>query len=225
MMSIRTTAAATALAATLGSALVCWIVVISLMSEMDMGIAARVGSFASFMIMWTLMMAAMMLPGLAPVVLSHIQEGWRVSKVSVFIGSYLVIWALAGVPFYAVYQPHGTFVAGAITVAAGLYELTSLKQFFRRSCREKACSGFECGLSCLGSCIGLMLVQVTLGFMSMTWMSVITVLVFAQKVLPAKAVMDIPLALTIIGLGILIVIAPSHVPGMMPGMGMRLGGL
>ena len=63
-----------------------------------------------------------------------------------------------------------------------------------------------------------MLVQVALGVMSVTWMSVVGVLMLAQKVLPAKAVVDVPLALAIIGLGSLIVVAPSSVPGFMPPM-------
>ena len=43
-------------------------------------------------------------------------------------------------------------------------------------------------------------------------------LVLAQKLLPAKAAIDVPLALAIVGLGVLIVIAPSSVPGLTPAM-------
>jgi hypothetical protein len=49
-------------------------------------------------------------------------------------------------------------------------------------------------------------------------MSVIAVLVLAQKLLPAKPAIDVPLALAIVGLGILIVVAPSSVPGLTPPM-------
>ncbi len=45
-------------------------------------------------------------------------------------------------------------------------------------------------------------------------MAVITVVVVGQKLLPARAVIDVPLALAIVGLGILIVIAPASVPGL-----------
>jgi hypothetical protein len=47
---------------------------------------------------------------------------------------------------------------------------------------------------------------------------VIAVLVLAQKLLPSKAAIDVPLALAIIGLGILIVLTPSSVPGLTPPM-------
>jgi predicted metal-binding membrane protein len=59
---------------------------------------------------------------------------------------------------------------------------------------------------------------VALGVMSLTWMSVIAVLVLAQKLLPARAAIDVPLALAIVGLGLLIVFAPSSVPGLVPPM-------
>jgi hypothetical protein len=49
-------------------------------------------------------------------------------------------------------------------------------------------------------------------------MSVIAVLVLAQKLLPAKAAIDVPLALAIVGIGILLVIAPWSVPGLTPPM-------
>jgi predicted metal-binding membrane protein len=61
-----------------------------------------------------------------------------------------------------------------------------------------------------------MLMLVALGVMSVPWMFVIAVLVLAQKLLPAKAAVDVPLALAIVGLGILIILAPESVPGLIP---------
>jgi predicted metal-binding membrane protein len=133
-------------------------------------------------------------------------------------GSYLAVWVLAGAAVYALYRPHGPVAAGAITIAAGVYEFTPLKRHFRRRCRDSVRSGFGFGLCCAGSSIGLMAMLVALGAMSVTWMSVITVLVLAQKVLPLKAAVDAPLALAIVGLGIWVVLAPSSVPGLVPSM-------
>ena len=48
------------------------------------------------------------------------------------------------------------------------------------------------------------------------WMAVITVLACAQTLLPAKAGLDLLLALAIIGLGIWIILAPWPVPGLTP---------
>ena len=218
MTRARTAATAAALAATLGLAAACWVVAVEQMSGMDMGVATPLGSFAFFVALWVSMMAAMMLPGAVPAVLRCAQASGRVRAAPQFVGSYLAVWTLVGVAVYVLYRPHGSFAAGAVVIAAGVYELTPLKRSFRRRCRESVRSGFEFGLYCVGSSIGLMLMLVALSVMSVTWMLVITVFVLAQKLLPAKAAIDVPLALAIVGLGLLIVIAPASVPGLMPRM-------
>jgi predicted metal-binding membrane protein len=206
---------AAALTGTLGLAAACWVIAVWQMNGMDMGTATQLGSFGAFIAFWVAMMAAMMLPGAAPAVLRHAQAGGA-RGVPLFTGSYLVVWALAGVAVYAAYRPHGTTVAGAVVIAAAVYEITPLKRYFRRRCREATGSGFRFGLCCAGSSVGLMAMLVALGVMSIAWMAVIAVLVLAQKVLPAKTAIDLPLALAIAGLGFVIVIAPSLVPGLTP---------
>src|SRR5207245_2584764 len=219
--SAGTDETAATLTATLGLAAASWVVALRQMNGMDMGVATPLGSFAFFVAVWVSMMAAMMLPGAIPAVLRRAHDG-GMRAVPVFVGSYLAVWTVVGVAVYALYRPHGSFAAGAVVIAAGLYELTPLKQHFRRRCRDSARSGFEYGLCWVGSSMGLMLMA--LSVMSATWMSVIAVLVIAQKLLPAKAAVDVPLALAIIGLGILIVIAPSSVPGLTPTMAEAIGG-
>ena len=215
MTSARTPATVAALT-TLGAAAASWVVAVEQMSGMDMGVATKLGSFAFFVALWVSMMAAMMLPGAAPAVVRLAGAGGGVRAVALFVGSYLAVWALVGVAVYAVDRPHGSLAAGAVVIAAGVYELTPLKRHFRRRCRESVRSGFEFGLNCVGSSIGLMLMLVALGVMSAIWMSVTAVLVLAQKLLPSKPAIDVPLALAIVGLGILIVFAPSSVPGLTP---------
>lgn len=215
--SRRLVAPPVVVAATLGLAAACWAVAAWLMDGMDMGIATRPGPFGFFAAAWVTMMAAMMLPGAAPAAVRRAQAG-GVRAVPLFVGSYLVVWALVGVAVYALYRPHEAVAAGVVAIAAGVYELTPLKRYFRRRCRESVRSGFGFGLCCVGSSLGLMVLLVALGVMSITWMAVITVLALAQKLLPAKAAIDVPLALAIIGLGILIVVAPTSVPGLTPPM-------
>lgn len=210
----RTAGTATALAATLGLAAAGWVVAVRQMDGMDMGVATRLGSFGFFVAVWVSMMAAMMLPGAAAAVLRQARARGRVRVVPLFVGSYLAVWALVGVAVYAVYRPHGSLAAGAIAIAAGVYEVTPVKRHFRRRCRDSVRSGFEFGLCCVGSSIGLMLVLVALGVMSVTWMSVIAVLALAQKLRPAKTAIDVPVALAIVGLGIAIVLAPSSALGL-----------
>jgi len=205
-----------ALTMTLGLAAAAWVVAIRQMHGMDMGVATELGSFPFFVALWVSMMAAMMLPGAAPAMLRRTQGSGRMRAAPLFIGSYLAVWTFVGVAVYAVYRPHGTFLAGAVAIAAGLYELTPLKRRFRRRCRESAGPGFAFGLDCVGSSIGLMLLLVALSVMSVGGMFVIAVLVLSQKLLPARTAIDVPLALAIVGLGILILIAPASIPVLTP---------
>ena len=167
---------------------------------------------------WIAMMAAMMLPGAIPAAIRTAQAGGGLRIVPLFVGSYLAVWALVSVAVYALYRPHEAVAAAAVAIAAGVYELTPLKRYFRRRCRETVRSGIEFGFCCVGSCIGLMLLLVAIDAMSVAWMAVIAAVVLVQKILPAKAALDVPLALAIVGLGALIVVAPSAVPGFMPDM-------
>jgi len=214
--SQRATAPAIVLAATLGLAVACWAAAAWLMDGMDMGVATRPGSFGFFTAAWVTMMAAMMLPGAAPAVARHARITGKVRAAPPFAGSYLAVWALAGVVAYALDRPHGSLAAGAVVIAAGAYELTPVKRYFRRRCREDARSGLGFGLCCAGSSIGLMAALVALDVMSLFWMSAVAVLACAQKLLPGKAAIDVPLALAIVGLGLVIVCAPSLVPGLTP---------
>ncbi|MDR0341651.1 MAG: DUF2182 domain-containing protein [Nocardiopsaceae bacterium] len=210
-------ATAAALAGTLGLAAACWVAALWQMSGMDMGPETRLGSFGAFTAVWLAMMAAMMLPGAAPAVLRRAGAG-GMGAAALFTASYLAVWALAGTAVYAVYRPHGTVAAGAAVIAAAAYEVTPLKRYFRRRCREATGSGLRFGLCCAGSSAGLMLMLVLLGVMSITWMALVTVLALAQKLLPARAAIDLPVALALAGLGVLTVITPALVPGLSPPM-------
>jgi predicted metal-binding membrane protein len=203
---------------TLGLAAVAWVAALRQMNGMDMGVATELGSFSFFLTVWVLMMAAMMVPGAVPALVRHARAGGGVRAVPHFVASYLAVWAVIGVVVYWLYRPHGTVAAGVVTIAAGLYELTPLKQHCRRRCRESDRSGLVFGVWCVGSSIGLMAMLVALGAMSVTWMIVIAVLVFGQKLLPARAAIDVPLALAIVAFGVLIVVDPSSVPGLTPAM-------
>ena len=204
------------LGATLGLAAACWAVAAWLMNGMDMGVATRPGSFGFFAAAWVTMMAAMMLPGAAPAFARHVRVSGRASAALPFAAYYLAIWALAGVVAYALDRPHGSLAAGAVVIAASVYELTPAKRHFRQRCRENADSGLGYGLCCVGSGIGLMAMLVALGVMSLFWMAIVAAICCAQKLLPAKAAIDVPVALAIFGLGLVVIYAPSLVPGLTP---------
>jgi predicted metal-binding membrane protein len=209
---------ATAVAATLGLAVAAWVVAVRQMDGMDMGVATELGSFAFFVAAWVPMMVAMMLPGAAPAVARRARSDRHARAVPPFVGSYLAVWAVAGLAVYGLYRPHGATVAGALTIAAGVYELTPLKRECRRRCRASVRSGFEFGRYCVGSSIGLMVVLLALGAMSVTWMAAVGAAALAQKLLPPSAVVDVPLASAIVAVGIVAAVAPHSIPGLTPPM-------
>jgi predicted metal-binding membrane protein len=205
---------AVALTATAGLGTAAWISTIQRMHGMDMGVATRLGSLSYFLSLWVPMMVAMMLPGTALAVRRLVLATSRAIDITLYLGSYLAVWAVIGLPVYALYRPHGTATAAALVLAAGAYELTPLKRRFRERCRDRMMSGLEFGLCCVGSSAGLMLMMVALGIMSVTWMAVATGVVVAQKLLPPRAAIDVPVAVAIVALGIAVIVAPSWVPGL-----------
>jgi predicted metal-binding membrane protein len=207
-----------ALAMTLGLAGACWVIAIQRMSGMDMGVLTRPGSFGPFTVSWALMMAAMMLPGATPAAVRRARATGHLLAAPLFAASYLAVWVAAGLAVYALDRPHGTVVAGVAAIAAGGYELTPVKKRFRRMCEGQVRSGWGFALSCAGSSAGLMLVQVTAGLMSVAWMAGIGCLIAAQKMLAPRAAVDVPVALALAGLGIVIITVPSAIPGLLPAM-------
>jgi predicted metal-binding membrane protein len=147
------------------------------------------------------MMAAMMLPSALPAIARRARDRDGVLAAPLFAGSYLGIWALAGLTMCLLYRPPSAAAAGGLMVGAGLYELTSLKRACRRRCRERVRSGLRFGAYCFGSSIGLMLVLVAVDVMSIALMGAVAVAVLAQKLLPPHPAVDVPLALAIVALG------------------------
>jgi len=142
--------------ALLGAALVGWIVTYQRMHGMDAGPGTDLGGLGWYLGIWVTMMAAMMLPSVAPMVLvfSRVnRERARRGSLGaaptwVFVAGYLVAWTAYGLVAYALFRvgkeaaPNflawnrgGGYVAGAALVFAGLYELTPLKDVCLRHCR------------------------------------------------------------------------------------------
>src|SRR3954467_11557152 len=84
------------------AALATWIVVVERMRGMDAGPGTDLGALGWYVGIWVTMMAAMMLPSAAPMVLVHARVG-RGSTV-VFVAGYLVAWTAYGLAAYAVYR-------------------------------------------------------------------------------------------------------------------------
>jgi predicted metal-binding membrane protein len=141
--------------ALLAAALVAWIIVLERMRGMDAGPGTDLGAFGWYVGIWVTMMAAMMLPSVAPMVLvfarisrERAARGREVVPTWLFLAGYLATWTAYGVLAYGVYRAldhvdlgllhwdrGGPYVAGAALAAAGIYELTPLKRVCLRHCR------------------------------------------------------------------------------------------
>src|SRR6266540_1011770 len=113
----------------------------------------------------------------------------------------------------------GPYAAGGVIVAAGLYELTPLKRLTLRRCRsaphESAFrGGLAHGLDCVGCSGALMAVLFVLGAMSLVWMAVVAVAIFAEKVLPRGPRLAPVIAVAVVALGIWVAVSPASVPGL-----------
>jgi predicted metal-binding membrane protein len=187
-LAARGSTTVTPLAALLLATLAAWVALL----QLDM-MATRPLTFLGG---WTVMMAAMMLPSAAPLVLVYGKRG----RARLVLG-YLLVWAAAGIPVYALASavdlmmvPAGA--VAAVLAAAGVYQFTPLKNVCLRACRSPLDFvatrwgrgplrlGIDHGVYCVGCCWALMAVLVVAAAMSVTTAAVIAGVVLAEKVLP-----------------------------------------
>ena len=138
-----------------GAALATWIVVVGRMRGMDAGPGTDLGGLGWYVGVWVTMMAAMMLPSAAPMVVlfdrvsaERRRRGVPAVATSIFVASYLAVWTAYGLAAYGLYRGvraldlgfldwdrGGPYVTGALVALAGAYELTPLKNMCLRHCR------------------------------------------------------------------------------------------
>ncbi|MFF9241272.1 DUF2182 domain-containing protein [Streptomyces sp. NPDC014801] len=121
----------------------------------DMGVEPGTMGMALplFLLLWLTMMAAMMLPSMAPVAItwarsiSRRSSGWaRTARTTEFVCGYLLIWTAFGLLAYGALAWTGSLVDGhpdagrwigaAAFALAGIYQLSPLKSLCLRHCRN-----------------------------------------------------------------------------------------
>jgi predicted metal-binding membrane protein len=144
-------------------------------------------AFSSFVVMWTVMMAAMMVPGSTPVILGYARtHRWPIATAAVFVISYVAVWTLFGMASYDVYRSDSQVITVVIAALAAAYELTPMKRYARQRCREQVRSGLHLGSWCIVANAPLMLLLLAVGAMNVARMSVIALIVLVQKLLPPQ---------------------------------------
>ena len=213
-------------------AVAAWVVTVDRMRGMDQGPGTDLGGLWWYLGIWVTMMAAMMLPSAAHAA-RHVARLTRRMPTLLFAAGYLAVWTGYGVLAYGLFRlvtsldigwlawdRGGPYAAGAVILAAGLYELTPLKRLSLRRCRGASHggnafrSGIAHGLDCVGCSGALMAVLFVLGAMSLVWMAVVAVAIFAEKVLPRGQRLAPVFAVALVALGIWVAMSPGSVPGL-----------
>ncbi len=190
--------------------------------------------------MWWIMMIAMMTPSAAPMVLLYARvarnaqargqrpravvptgmfyAGYVSSWLAFSAGATLLHWLLerAGVLHAMMMWSVDRHLTAALLVAAGLYQLTPLKQACLEHCRSPAHylsrhwhdgpggawrMGFGHGFYCVGCCWVLMLLLFAGGVMNLIWIAGLAVLILAEKLVPAGRALSYAVGAILVGVG------------------------
>ena len=196
------------------------------MPGMDVGAATptwEVSTWALMMLMWWTMMIAMMTPSAAPTILLYarvhrhalaqkdVQD--KLAPTGAFAAGYMSIWfgfAAAATTLHWALERSGLvsammmgsrswWLSGTVLIAAGLYQLSPLKNiclahcrsptsFLSRHWRPRALGALRLGAMhgayCVGCCWMLMALLFVGGVMNVVWIAALAVLVLIEKVLP-----------------------------------------
>ncbi|MER8578108.1 DUF2182 domain-containing protein [Mesorhizobium sp. M1423] len=196
------------------------------MSAMAMATEPRVWGaaiWALMIAMWWVMMVAMMSPSAAPTVLLYarvhrhalaqgqIQD--KLAPTGVFMAGYLLVWLGFSVAAAALHwllereavvtaatmSSQSRWLSGIVLIAAGLYQLSPLKNaclshcraptaFLSRHWRPHALGALRLGALhgafCVGCCWMLMALLFVGGIMNLVWVAGLAILVLVEKVFP-----------------------------------------
>jgi predicted metal-binding membrane protein len=177
------------------------------------GMAGMTGTMglglAVFVPVWTLMMAAMMLPSVAPTASLYARtvRANRTARITGLVVGYLAVWAVAGLPAYGLAWLTGWMtgrhpgaahiLAVAVFAACGVYQLSRLKNRCLAHCRSPLAlllhygsyqgrfrdlrAGAHNGGYCLGCCWGLMVILIAAGVMNIAAMVGLAAVVLVEK--------------------------------------------
>ena len=220
----------------------------SMRGEGEMGLDLTMGLAAPlFLATWVAMMVAMMFPAAAPMILlfDRVERGKREAGRSYvptmyFVGAYLAIWTVFGVLAFALaggverlaidadwITGQWARIGGVLLIAAGLYQLTPLKDvclskcqspmsFLMTSWRDGKVGAVQMGLLhggyCVGCCWLLFVILLPLGVMNVAAMIVIALLVFGEKTLPVGHRLARVAALVLVVYGVVVIVYPDTFP-------------
>ena len=181
----------------------------------------------SFAGIWTVMMAAMMLPGIVLAAVASRDDGrpyW--STGAALASGYLAVWIATGVVAFGalialneVGHPHASLgrAGGALVALAGAYQFSGWKRRLLERYGEASHiasergafgAGLSHGLRCLGASWALMAVLLVVGVMNVAWMAVIGAICFGEKVSTHRAALATAVGLALVAVGLVVLAEP-----------------
>jgi predicted metal-binding membrane protein len=220
-----------------------WALTAGRMDGMDAGPGADLGGLGWFAVSWVVMMAAMMLPALAPMVVAYERRASRAGRadsVATFAAGYYAAWLAAGLLAYAVikgvrslgpgflaWDEAGRYVAAAVIAGAGLYQLTALKGACLRACSERAAfiaerwrpgriGALRMGLEHGGWCVGCSwaLMAALFALGAMSLTWMALVTVLVAGERTLSRPARLGVAAVLVAVGLWVALAPGAVPGL-----------
>jgi predicted metal-binding membrane protein len=218
-----------------------WLATIEIAGDMGVMPGTMGLGFLAFLGVWTLMMAAMMLPSITPLtsLYARTMQGHRARRISLLALGYLMVWAAVGVVAFVLAagaervadNAPGWAQAIAIgtCVACGIYQLTPVKERCLQHCRTPLGHllrytswrgplldtrvGVDHGAWCLACCWSLMVLLVTFGVMNVAAMVVLAAVVVIEKILAPGRWFSVVVGVAAFGLAVGIWIDPSLAGG------------
>ncbi len=169
-------------------------------------------------------------------------RGRQAGSTTAFVAGYLLSWTAFGLVAYTLFDAvkalsiddlrwsrGGGYVAGGVIVAAALYQLTPAKdaclkrcrgplQFLTEEWRDGWLGALKMGLLhgawCVGCCWALMAALFAVGVMSVGWMIFVSLIIAAEKLLPARRATSAAGAAVLLALGLGVALWPAQVPGL-----------
>jgi predicted metal-binding membrane protein len=216
------------------------------------GMSGTMGlGLAAFVLVWTLMMAAMMLPSVTPLASLYARtvQSNRMARIAALVAGYLAVWALAGVPAFGLAWLAGWMtgkhpgaahvLAVAVFAACGVYQLSRLKDRCLAHCRSPIAlllhygsyrgrtrdlrTGAHHGAYCLGCCGALMVILVAVGVMNVAAMVGLAAVVLVEKTWRWGVVAGRVFGVAALGLAVAIIWLPWLAPGLHAAPSMMMG--
>jgi predicted metal-binding membrane protein len=216
------------------------------------GMAGTMGlGLAVFVPVWTLMMAAMMLPSVTPTASLYARtvRSNKTARIAGLVTGYLAVWAAAGLPAFGLAWLAGWMtgknpgaahiLAVGVFAACGVYQLSRLKDRCLAHCRSPIAlllhygsyrgrlrdlrAGAHHGAYCLGCCWGLMVILIAVGVMNVGAMIGLAVLVLVEKTWRWGPMAGRVAGLAALALAVAIIWLPWLAPGLHAAPPMMMG--